>query len=217
MYFDSRSQAGKQLSEELSRYRYEDTAVVALTDGGVVVGAQIAAQLHCPLMFLLMKDITLPGEGSALGVVDQSGGFTYDDLFSTGELEELTSEFHGFIEQQKLEQMHDLNKLLGDGGLLDVSILKDRSVILVSDGFLNGTSLLAATNFLKPISTKRTVVATPLASVDAVDKMHIMADELHVLSVYDGTFDLDHYYETNDVPEQADIIAILNRAILSWK
>lgn len=217
MYFASRTEAGLQLAENLKHYRFEDCAVLALSKGGVVVGAQIAAELHCPLMFLLTQDITLPGEKTAVGVVDQNGGFTYNDLFSTGELDELVSEYHGVIDQLKEEKWHELNRLLSDGGLVDADILEGRTIIIVSDGFINGSSLLATMNFLKPIKSKKIVIVTPFASVAAVDKMHIMGDELQVLNVIDGTFELDHYYEKNDVPEQADIIKILNEAILKWR
>lgn len=168
-------------------------------------------------MFLLTQDIMLPGEKTAVGVVDQNGGFTYNDLFSTGELDELVSEFHGVIDQLKQEKWHELNRLLSDGGLVDADILEGRTIIIVSDGFINGSSLLATMNFLKPIKSKKIVIVTPFASVAAVDKMHIMGDELQVLNVIDGTFELDHYYEKNDVPEQADIIKILNEAILKWR
>lgn len=217
MYFKSRTEAGQLLAEQLTKYRFEDTAVLALSNGGVVIGAQIAAQLHCPLMFLLMEDITLPGEKTAVGVVDQNGGFTYNDLFSTGELDELVGEFHGVIDQMKTEKWHEINRLLSDGGIVDGTILENRNVIIVSDGFLNGTSLLATMNFLKPIKTKKIIIVTPFASVPAVDKMHLLGDELSVLNVIDGTFELNHYFEENDIPSQEDIITILNDAILKWK
>ena len=48
MYFESRAQAGYMLAEQLvERYRYENCAVVALSDGSVQVGEQIAGYLHC--------------------------------------------------------------------------------------------------------------------------------------------------------------------------
>lgn len=217
MYFASRTEAGQKLAEKLKKYRFEDCAVLALSDGGVVVGAQIAAEIHCPLMFLLTQDITLPGEQTAVGLVDQDGGFTYNDLFSTGELEELVGEYHGLIEQLKEEKWHELNRLLSDGGIVDGEILENRTVIVVSDGFINGTSLLATMNFLKPVKVKRVVITTPIASVAAVDKMHILGDELCVLEVAGDMFEIDHYYEKKDIPDQEDIIKILNEAILGWK
>jgi predicted phosphoribosyltransferase len=217
MYFASRTQAGQKLAKELTKYRFEDSAVLALSDGGVVIGAQIAAELHCPLMFLLTQDIVLPGEKTAVGVIDQNGGFVYNDLFSTGELEELVGEYHGVIDQMKEQKWHEINRLLSDGGLVDPSILENRNIIIVSDGFLNGTSLLATMNFLKPIKASKLIIATPFASVPAVDKMHVLGDELYALEVIDGTFELDHYYETDDIPNREDIIRILNEAILKWK
>lgn len=217
MYFASRTEAGKVLAGRLEGYRFEDCAVLALSDGGVVVGGQIAAMLHCPLMFLLTKSIVLPGERTELGTIDQSGGFTYNDFFSTGELEGLTSEYHGLLDQLKMEKRHELNRLLGDGGLVDTGILQNRNVILVSDGLLSGISLVAAMNFLKPIRTQKIIIVTPLATVAAVDKMHVLGDELQVLRVVEDTFEVDHYYEQDDVPEQEAIIQILNQAILRWK
>lgn len=205
------------MAKELMKYRYEDTAVLALSEGGVVVGAQITAELHCPLMFLLTQDIMLPGERTAVGLVDQAGGFTYNELFSTGELDELVMEYHGLIEELKMEKWHQMNRLLADGGMVDPDILNGRTIIVVSDGLLHGTALQATVNFLKPIKVKKIVVATPLASIGAVDRMHVLADELAVLDVIDDTFELDHYFEKDDVPSQEDIVKILNEAILKWK
>ena len=85
MYFESRAQAGQLLAQEMiERYRYENCVVVALSDGAVLVGEQIAASLHCVLTMLLIEDIEVPGEGVSFGGVSQSGGFTYNGMFSEG-------------------------------------------------------------------------------------------------------------------------------------
>ncbi len=53
-YFPSRHAAGEMLADQLQpKYRYEDCAIVALGDGAVLVGAQIAMRLHCVLSMLL--------------------------------------------------------------------------------------------------------------------------------------------------------------------
>ena len=70
MYFESRMQAGAKLAEQmLEKYRYENCAVVAIGEGGVLVGEQIAVQLHCVLMMLLSEGIAIPGEGLQFGAV----------------------------------------------------------------------------------------------------------------------------------------------------
>ena len=72
MYFESRAQAGQLLAAQVvDKYRYENCAVVALTEGGVLVGEQIAAQLHCVLMMLVTENIDVPGENLSFGAVSQ--------------------------------------------------------------------------------------------------------------------------------------------------
>jgi len=217
MYFENREQAGRVLADELvQKYRYEDCAVVALSDGAVVVGEQIAKSLHCILTMLLVEEIEVPGEGVNFGTVSQDGGFTYNNMFSVGEIEEYNSEYHGYLEEQKREAFQKMNRLLGDGGLIDEDMLRDHVVILVADGFDTGSSLDAALDFLKPIRIKRLVVATPISTVQAVDKMHIMADELHVLDVKDNFMGINHYYNQNDIPSHEATIAKINQIILNW-
>lgn len=218
MYFESRAQAGQLLATQLtSQYRYENCAVVALSDGAVQVGEQIASSLHCILTLLLIEDIQVPGESMSFGGVSQNGGFTYNGMFSAGEIEEYTSEFHGYLEEQKREAFQKINRLLGDGGIINHEMLRDHVVILVADGLDNGASLDVAIDFLKPIRIRRLVVATPVASVQAVDKLHMLADELHILDVKENFMGTDHYYERNDVPSHEDTIEKINQIVLNWQ
>ena len=217
MYFESRAQAGQILAAQLiEKYRYENCAVVALSDGAVQVGEQIAGALHCILTMLLVEDIQVPGENMSFGGVSQSGGFTYNGMFSVGEMEEYASEYHGYLEEQKREAFQRINKLLGDGGMIDSDMLRDHVVILVADGLDNGASLDVAVDFLKPIRIKRLIVATPVATVPAVDKLHIIADELHVLDVKENFMGINHYYEQNDIPSHEETIAKINQIVLNW-
>ncbi len=218
MYFESRSQAGAILAQQLEeKYRYENCAVVALSDGAVLVGEQIAAALHCVLMMLLIEDIQVPGESMSFGGVSESGAFTYNGMFSAGEIEEYTSEFHGYLDEKKREAFQKINRLLGDGGIIDSEMLRGHVVILVADGLDNGASIDVAMDFLKPINTQKIIVATPVATVPAVDKLHIQADELHILDVKQNFLGTDHYYEDNTIPSHEDTIAKINQIVLNWK
>lgn len=218
MYFESRAQAGKVLARQLvEAYRYENCVVVALSDGAVLVGEQIAEELHCILTMLLIEDIEVPGEGMSFGGVSQNGGFTYNGMFSAGEIEEYTSEFHGYLDEKKREAFQKINRLLGDGGIIDNDMLRDHVVILVADGVDTGASLDVAMDFLKPIRTQKIVVATPIATVPAVDKLHVTADEVHILDVKENFMGIDHYYEDNTIPSHEDTIAKINQIVLNWR
>ncbi len=218
MYFESRTHAGQLLAEQLFQtYRYENCAVVAMSDGAVMVGEQIAAKLHAPLMLLLMEDIDVPGESLSFGGVSQRGNFTVNSMFSTGEVEEYTSEFHGYLDEQKREKFQKINRLLGDGGVISEDMLRDRVVILVADGVDSGAAFDVAMDFLKPIRTIKVVAVTPVASVPAVDKLHMQADEIHILDVKENYMGTDHYYENNDIPAHDETITKINQMILNWK
>ncbi len=217
MYFTDRNQAGQQLAAKLTDYRYENTAVVALSDGGVIIGAEIAKALHCVLTMLLTEEIKLPGELNAVAVVNQDGGFTYNNMFSAGQLEGFAAEYRTYLEQEKEQKFHAINRLLGEGGLIRRDLLYGRNVILVSDGLANGLSLDAAADFLKPIKIEKLIIATPLASVPSVDRMHLMADEIVCLSVVENFMDIGHYYENNTMPEHEALIKTIETIVLNWR
>jgi putative phosphoribosyl transferase len=218
MYFASRVQAGRMLANQLSeRYADESCAVIALNDGGVVVGVQIAQQLHGIPMLLLSAEIELPREIYALAGITAGGDFAFNEQYSPGEIEEMASEYRIFLEQQKLYKMHELNHLLGEGLTLNKDLLKDQIIILVSDGLRSGFILDLAYQFLKPIAIKKLVVATPFASVRAVDRMHVFADDLVCLNVIEDYTDTDHYYDSKDVPDHTTIIDILENINRNWK
>lgn len=218
MYFESRSHAGQYLAAALvARYRYENCAVLALTTGGVLVGEQIAAQLHCPLMMLLSEGIDIPGENATIGSVADGGTFSYNNEFSQGELDEYASEFHGYIDDKKREVLSRLNHLIGDGGVIDETLLKNRHIILVSDGYYNLSTIDMALEFLKPVRTGRLIFAAPVATVPAVDRLHIVADELHILDVKENFLGVDHYYNDNTVPPVDAIVDRISQIVLNWR
>lgn len=217
-YFPSRQVAGELLADELEgEYRYEDCAVIALSDGAVLIGAQIAMRLHCVLTMLLTSAIQLPKENDVLASVDHFGGVTYNDMYSAGELEEMKSENFNYLEAQKLQKIFEMSTLLGEGGIINADLLKNRHIIAVSDGLSNGFSMRAVADFLKPINTKKLIMVTPFASVQAVDQMHLLADKQVCLNVLQDMFPVDHYYEDNTLPEHGKIVKIIEDIILHWK
>jgi len=218
MYFKSRAAAGDVLAAQIAKkYRHKPCVVIALSDGAVMVAAQIALELHCPLTMLLTDEIQLPREHTAIGGIAQDGSFAYNGAYSTSEIDELVSEYHGIIEQEKMTKMQEMHRLEGRGGLIKRKLLRERTVILVSDGLSNGFALDLASEYLKTIKVRRLVVATPLASVAAVDRMHILADEIYCLSVIEDYITTDHYYETQDVPPHEIIVRTIEEIVRHWK
>lgn len=216
-YFKSREHAGQLLATKLEKYRYEDVIVLALSEGGVVVGAEIAKSLHSLIAMLLTKDVYLPDGRTLMGVVNEQGGFVYNDAFSSGEIEEFESEYHEMIQTAKFNALHDLHVALGQGGILSKEYFRNRVVICVADNAFNGLSFDIAYDFLKTVQIKKLVMVSPLATVQAVDKLHVLADEIDILSVTEFPQDVDHYYSDTKTPDHSTIIETLNGIVLEWQ
>jgi putative phosphoribosyl transferase len=60
------------------------------------------------------------------------------------------------------------------------------------------------------------VIAAPVASIAAVDKLHMVADELHILDVKENYLGTDHYYNQNTIPTHEETVAKINKIVLNW-
>lgn len=216
MYFKSRATAGRVLADQLKQYDNQQCAVVALNSGGILVGAQIAMRLHANLLILDHEAIHLPGEPDPIANVTTKT-MTYNSKYSSGQIDEYVGEYHSVIEAQRLEKYRHLNRLLSDGGEIDMRQLSRHVVILVADSLKDPSILDVAADFLKPVKLKRLIVATPLASVSSIDRMHLLADEIQCLSSVDTLFDTDHYYEDNVIPDRKGVLKIIRNISLNWE
>lgn len=201
----------------VEKYRYENCSVVALDDGGVVVGSEISAQLHCALNMTVSEEISLPREPWAVGNITADGQFVPNSQYTESDIAYMESENRGYLEEQKIEKFHSVNRLLGAGATVDRKTLSGRNIILASDGLDSTYKLDGALAFLKIISYQKIIVATPIASVQVVDWMHVHADEIFCLSVLEDYMNTDHYYDIKDVPEHDNIQKALHASILNWK
>lgn len=218
MYFKSREAAGKLLAGQLAKkHKGQPCAVVALNDGGVVVGMQIALKLKCAIMLLATAEVTLPRENKPLGAVTANGSFTFNHAYSKPDIDAMMMEYHNLVEQEKLYRINEMHRISGEGDLIRRELLVDRTIILVSDGLQDGFGVDLAFEFLKPIQTNKVIVATPFANVPAVDRMHVQADGIYCLNVVDDYFTTDHYYDASDVPDHEVVAATVERVVASWK
>ena len=197
-------------------YRYEDVAVLAVSPGGVVVGAEIAKRLRARMSVLLTEQISMPGvaKSDIIGLIDQEGHFTYNAMMPAGLIMEVETEMRTFLEAEKLDKMHKLSRAVNEYGFIDPYSFYGHHVIVVSDGYRNGLAFEAATNYLKTVNTKSLIAASPIASIPAVDRLHIVADKLKILDVLPNYLDTDHYFEDNTIP---DIQDLMDELVYRWQ
>jgi putative phosphoribosyl transferase len=213
MYFRNRAEAGRQLALQLEKYKSQHIVVLALGLGSSIVAAQVAMRLHANMLLYVIKDISLPGESESFAGLGSGDVFTYNPR----ELDEYNSDYRSYIEQERLEKSHELHMLLGEGGEIDKSLLRHRMVLLVSDGLADGFAINVAADFLKTVAIKKLVIATPIASVPAVDRMHLVGDDICCLSVADNFMGTNHYYDDNTIPSPDDAFKIMRNISMNWE
>lgn len=217
MYFHDRAQAGDLLADELQDYRYEDTAVLALSPGGVAVGEQIARRLHTSLSLLLTARITAPGDSAlVLGTLDQTGIFTYNSMISAGEMEEYLQDMRTWVEEEKIRHLYAMTTVIGEGGNIDASQLVGRNIIIATDGVKNGLSFDAALHYLQKLSIKRTIAAVPVGPGSVMDRLRHVVDELHYLYIPESFFTVSHYFTDEPQIDPASVIERIDTVESRW-
>lgn len=217
MYFHDRAEAGDLLANQLVAYRYENTAVLALSPGGVLVGEQIARRLHCPMSMLLAQPITPPGEESlVLGAVDEQGTYTPNEGLLEETMVGYLEEWRGYVEEEKVRRIAEMVRLYGEYGEPRPEQLAGRVVILACDGLVNGASILAATRYLALLKVERIIAAVPVGTFEAIEQASRQVDELHYLYIPDQFFDVDHYYTENPRPTKEDLALRINTVVAHW-
>lgn len=217
MYFTNRVEAGKQLADKLLKYKGNKCILVALSDGAVVVAAQAAAVLECPITMLLTEGIDAPGEPDSVASINQDGGYGYNSIYTTGQIDEFNMEYNQLFEQRKIEKLNKMHRLLGKMGVIKRNMLKGHTVIIIADGLGESITIDAAMLYLKSIKYKQLIIATPFASVDTVDRMHLLADEIACLNVIQNFMGVNHYYEDNHIPPHDVIIHTVQDMVENWQ
>lgn len=215
-YFKDRTEAGKLLASRMTDYGKQNCAVLALSEGGIVVGAEIAKAIHASLFLLSVEDITLPRELEPLASMSAAGTFTYNHNLSHADLEEIAMDSRTVIDKLRLETFQKLNRIVSKDGLVDKKLLKRHVIIVVSDGIVNGLSVDVAADFLKPILTKEIVVAAPLCNATVVDRIRVTSSDFLFLDVVENSFPINHYYENNELPDHEKVLETMKNISLAW-
>lgn len=217
MYFHDRAEAGDKLADELMQYRWENTAVLALSPGGVAAGEQIARRLHSTLSLLLTSRITAPGDESlVIGTMDQTGGFTYNSMIAAGEMEEYMQDMRSYIEEEKLHQIYKMTTVVGEHGQADPAQLAGRNVIIATDGVKNGLSFDAALNFLSRVRVEKTIAAIPVGPAEVIERLHGLVDEMHYLYIPESFFSVGHYYTDEKDIDPDSVVERIDNVVARW-
>jgi len=210
--FKDRKDAGKKLALKLEKYKNKkDVIVLAIPRGGVEVGAEVAKYLNSDFDLIICRKLSYPfNPESGYGAICEDGSLFINENALYGVTQE---DIQKEIEKQKKEIKHRINVLRDGRNLKDI---KDKIVILVDDGIAMGSTMSAAINMLKKLSPKKIIVATPTASLQAVEYFSKKADEVIALyTPYPFYAVADAYQKWYDVDDKEvlDILKELKNSI----
>jgi putative phosphoribosyl transferase len=175
MTFIDRTDAGRQLAGELTRFAGEkNLLVLALPRGGVPVAFEVAKSLGAPLDVFVVRKLGVPGqEELAMGAI-ASGGvrvLNEDIIRSLGIFEDQIARVAA-NEQRELERREFVYR----SGRTSPEIA-GRTVILIDDGLATGATMRAAVLAVKAQKPRKLVVAVPTGAPDSCTLIKKMVDE----------------------------------------
>lgn len=207
--FKDRKQAGQLLAEEVARHGYADPIVFGLPRGGVPVAAEVAAKLKAPLDVILVRKIGAPMQPElAVGAVVDGDA---PEIVRNEELiRELgLSEDHVREEAQRQLAIIEARRKLWVAGRPRVPV-QDKTAIIVDDGIATGATVRASLHALKRQGSKRTVVATPVAPLQAVEALREEADDVICLETPEYFGAIGFFYQDFSQVSDAEVSRLLN-------
>jgi predicted phosphoribosyltransferase len=203
--FASREDAGLRLGRYLQEQRVWADLVLGLPRGGVVVAAGVARALHLPLDVLVVRKIGHPRQREfAVGALAENGVVVLDESV-VGSNPIVCAELEEVIQEEK-ERLLSYQARFHPKGAPD---LRDKAVLLVDDGLATGATTEAAVLSARKRNASTIVVAAPVASTTAADRLARVADEVRVLCVDPDFEAVGRYYDVFSQTTDEEVMEVL--------
>lgn len=208
--FENRTKAGEMLAQRLVAYtRRKDAIVLALPRGGVPIGYAVAKALEIPLDVLLVRKLGLPGhEEFAMGAI-ASGGvcLLQANVMSAYDIPPSTIEA---VAQRELHEIERREKLYR--GARPAPQMREHVVILADDGLATGSTMQVAVRVARAANPARLIVAVPVGSSEACEKIRSEVDEIICLSIPESFYAVGQWYDDFEQVTDDEVRSYLHEA-----
>ena len=173
--FNNRYDAGRQLAGQLGEYKGQSVIVLAIPNGGVPVGLEVALALEVDLDLVISRKIPLPlnPEAGCGAVADDGTAILNDEVVKR----------MGLTPHQINYQINQVRADIRQRSLLyrkdkPLAVVSGRTVIIVDDGLATGFTMRAAAESVRRRHPASIVVAVPAASATALEQVGKVADRV---------------------------------------
>jgi len=208
MIFASRQDAGERLGRHLHERGIAADLVLGLPRGGVVVAAFVARELKIPLDVLVVRKIGHPFQPEfAVGALAEP-----DSVFLNEETLRQNPVGRGKLDKVIAMEKARLQQYRHQFHLSEMPALEGKIVLLVDDGLATGATAEAAAISTRKQNAGRVIIAVPVTSPEAANRLQRVADEVIVLTVEPSFHAVGEFYDEFAPTEDEEVISLLKDA-----
>ena len=203
--FSDRVDAGNQLALKMADVIDENTVVLAIPRGGVVIGHQIAKHYDLQLDVIVSKKLT-PPENPEFGI----GAITYDGV--TYLPDSYTKYFtqaslQNEISIKKAEVEERQRKFRGNSEY----DLANKNVIVVDDGIATGSTVLVVAEWLKTKKILRASIASPVVAADMFELLKQKFQNVFAVETPTNFMSISDFYANFKQVSDEEVLDILKK------
>lgn len=202
MRFKNREDAGKLLGKYLLKYNFVNPIVFGIPRGGVIVANEISKILKCPLSVIIVSKIPAYFDSEyGIGALTEDGKIILREKVEKDYLEKIIKTLKEKI--KKRVQMYRDGK--------EIENLEGKTAIIVDDGIATGETVIAAIETIKEKRAEKIVVAVPVSSIDAKERIKTHVDEFISLYNPEIFYAVSMFYDNFEQVEDDYVINILKK------
>jgi predicted phosphoribosyltransferase len=206
--FADRTDAGRQLANELVERGVDADVVLAIPRGGLPLGRVVADALDAQLDVIVASKIGAPGNPEyAIGAVGSDGSAWLDDEA----IDRLGVDDAYVARERDHETRVAREKASTYRGEEPEPDLSGASVVIVDDGVATGSTAIAAIRLARASGAERVVLAVPVGPPDTVSDLEAEADAVVALRTPSRFGAVGAFYERFDQVSDEEAKAYLDR------
>ena len=206
--FRDRAHAGLLLAAKLRQYKNDTGIVLAIPRGGVPVAYAVAKELGFPIEVILTKKIGHPvNKEYAIGAASLTDYFiipheNVSEEYIQQELKDIRA---------RLKEMY--KSFMGDQ---QPEKLEGKTVIVIDDGIATGNTILGTIQVLQKSKPGKIIIAVPVASQSAVQKLSKVADEVITVVTPEVFYGVGAFYEDFEQVSDEEVMFYLEK-LRKWR